>query len=110
MTQAVPLTLDVRPELRAGGEGAFPHPRGCGMTAPNPVPDEIGGLTRLLVLALLALARAGAADEACRIAARGWFLLRHQHPREAERLTAALHTLTREVKFDPPNQGEIGHE
>ncbi|MGC8477829.1 MAG: hypothetical protein ACP5NP_15875 [Acetobacteraceae bacterium] len=77
------------------------------MTAPHPAPDEIGGLTRLLVLALLALARAGAADEACHIAARGWSLLRHQHPREAERLTAALHTLTREVRFYPPNQGEV---
>ena len=109
MTQAVPLTLDVRPELRAGGEGAFPHPRGCGMTAPNPVPDEIGGLTRLLVLALLALARAGAADEACRIAARGWFLLRHQHPREAERLTALLHTLTRQGASVPSQQGDLAN-
>ena len=77
------------------------------MTAPDAVPDEIGGLTRLLVLALLALARAGAADEASRIAGRGWSLLRHQHPREAERLTAALHTLTREVRFYSPNQGEV---
>ena len=80
------------------------------MTAPNAAPDEIGGLNRLLVLALLALAGAGAADEACRIAARGWSLLRHQHPREAGRLTAALHTLTREVRFEPPNQGETSHE
>jgi len=80
------------------------------MTAPDAVPGEVRGLTRLLVQALLALGRAGAADEACRIAARGWSLLRHQHPREAERMTAALHTLTREVRFDPPNQGETGHE
>ncbi len=80
------------------------------MTMPNAAREEIGGLNRLLVLALLALARAGAADEACRIAARGWSLLRHQHPREAERLTAVLHTLTREVRFKPPKQGETGHE
>ena len=80
------------------------------MTATDAARDEISGLNRLLVLALLALARAGAADDACRIAARGWSLLRHQHPREAGRLTAALHTLTREVRCDPPNQGETGHE
>ena len=90
----------------AGGEGAFPHPRGCGMTAPDTVADQVGDLNRLLVLALLALARAGAGDEACRIAARGWSLLRHHHAREAERLTATLHALTREVRFDPPNQPE----
>jgi len=80
------------------------------MTAPNAAPDEIGGLNRLLVLALLALARAGAADDACRIAARGWSLLRRQHPREAERLTAALHTLTHGVRLDPPNKGDTDHE
>ena len=80
------------------------------MTTPDAVTDEIGGLNHLLVLALLALARAGAAEEACRIAARGWSLLRHRHAREAERLTAALHTLTREVRFGPPNQGDTDHE
>jgi hypothetical protein len=94
----------------AGGEGAFPHPRGRGMTAPDAVVDQVGGLNRLLVLALLALARAGAADEACRIAARGWSLLRHRHAREAERLTATLHTLTREVRLDPPNEGDTDHD
>ena len=72
------------------------------MTASDAVVEQIGGLNRLLVLALLALARAGAADEACRIAARGWSLLRHHHAREAERLTATLHTLTREVGWIPP--------
>ncbi len=80
------------------------------MTAPDAGADEIGGLNRLLVLALLALARAGAAEEACRIAGRGWSLLRHRHAREAERLTAALHTLAREVRLDPPNQGDTDHE
>ena len=74
------------------------------MTAPDAVADQIGGLNRLLVLALLALARAGATDEACRIAARGWSLLRHHHAREAERLTATLHTLTREVRLNLPTK------
>ena len=80
------------------------------MTMPNAAREEIGGLNRLLVLALLALARAGSADDACRIAARAWSLLRHHNAREAERLTAVLHTLTREVRFEPPSQGETGHE
>ena len=80
------------------------------MTASDAVVEQIGGLNRLLVLALLALARAGAADEACRIAARGWSLLRHHHAREAEQLTATLHTLTREVRLDPPNQGDTEHD
>ncbi|MGH7042614.1 MAG: hypothetical protein ACREFY_10845 [Acetobacteraceae bacterium] len=76
------------------------------MTTPAIVADDVGALNRLLVLALLALARAGAAEDACRIAARGWSLLRHHHAREADRLTAALHTLAREARFDPPNQGD----
>ncbi len=80
------------------------------MTATDAATDDIGDLNRLLVVALLALARAGAAEEACRIAARGWSLLRHRHAREAERLTAALHTLAREARFDSPNRGETDHE
>ncbi|HTN11189.1 MAG TPA: hypothetical protein VL154_09470 [Acetobacteraceae bacterium] len=69
----------------------------------------IAGLNRLLVQALLALARAGAAEEACRIAARGWSLLRHHDAREAERLTAALHSLSNGVRLDLGNQGESRH-
>lgn len=72
------------------------------MTAPDAAGDELGGLNRLLIAALLALARAGPAEEACRIAARAWSLLRYHNPREAERLTAALHTLARQVRADPP--------
>lgn len=79
------------------------------MIASEVTGDEIGGLNRLLVLALLALARAGSAEEACRIAARAWSLLRHHHTREAERLTAVLHTLAREARLDPPNQGDTDH-
>jgi hypothetical protein len=69
----------------------------------------IAGLNRLLVQALLALARAGAAEEACRIAARGWSLLRHHDAREAERLTAALHSLSNGFRLDLGNQGESRH-
>lgn len=76
------------------------------MTAPTAAEDALGGLNRLLVDALLALAQAGAADEAWRIAARGWSLLRHHNAREAERLTAALHTLTCQGN-SVPLQGEM---
>jgi hypothetical protein len=71
--------------------------------------DDLAGLNRLLVTALLALADAGRAEEACRIAARGWSRLRRRHPREAERLTAALHTLARQGTSVPPTQGERTH-
>jgi hypothetical protein len=68
--------------------------------------DNLAGLNRLLVTALPALADAGGAEEACRIAARGWSLLRRRHPREAERLTAALHTQARQGTPVPPTQGD----
>lgn len=54
-------------------------------------------LNRLFTAALLALAESGEADRACRLAAQGWSVLRHDNPREAERLTAALHRLARDV-------------
>ena len=80
------------------------------MTAPDLPGGAVGDLNRLLVVALLALARAGAAEEACRIAAHAWSLLRHHHAREAERLTAALHTLARDARIIPLNQGDIDHD
>lgn len=64
--------------------------------------EEIRPLNCLLVQALLALARAGEAEQASRIAAQGWSLLRHRDPREAERLSAALHTLTRGLRVPSP--------
>jgi hypothetical protein len=77
------------------------------MTIPPAVEDDVGGLNRLLIAALLALAQAGAGEEACRIAARAWSQLRHRNPREAERLTAVLHTLTRPGQFVPSHQGDL---
>ena len=74
------------------------------MTAPDSAGDELGSLNRLLIAALLALARAGPAEEACRIAARAWSVLRHHNAREAARLTGALHTLTPLVRSDPSNK------
>ncbi len=79
------------------------------MTDGQAGPAPIAGLNRLLVQALLALARAGEGEQACRIAARGWSLLRQHDAREAERLTAALHSLSNGVRLDITNQGEITH-
>lgn len=53
----------------------------------------LAALNKLFIRALLALKEAGRAEAACRLAAEGWLVLRHPRPREAERLTAALHAL-----------------
>jgi uncharacterized protein (DUF2249 family) len=45
--------------------------------------------------ALVALARAGAAEEACRLAAATWAKVRRDQPQVAVRLTALLHRLVR---------------
>ena len=51
----------------------------------------------LLLQAAAALARAGDADRACRIAAAAWAALREARPDLAARVTAALHGLARRV-------------
>lgn len=50
-------------------------------------------LNREFMRALQALKDAGEADLACRIAARGWLALLHDHPVEARRLETLLHRL-----------------
>jgi hypothetical protein len=72
-------------------------------------PPPLAALNRLFVQALLALARAGEAEQACRIAASGWSLLHHHDAREAERLTAALHSLSHGARLDLPQHGESHH-
>jgi len=57
-------------------------------------PDTIAALNRLFIQALLAMGDAGEIDAACRLAAQGWSMLRHDHPREAERLNGVMHNLT----------------
>lgn len=57
--------------------------------------DTVATINRLFVTALTALARAGEAEQACRLAASGWWALRDDNAREAERLNAALHGLVR---------------
>ncbi len=57
--------------------------------------DTLSRLNGLFTQAVLALAQAGEADAACRLAARGYALLRHDHEHDARRLDATLHRLVR---------------
>lgn len=59
--------------------------------------QDLSAINRLFIAALVGLAEAGDAERACRLAAQGWSALRHSNAREAERLTAALHRLTRNL-------------
>ncbi|MGH7100897.1 MAG: hypothetical protein ACREFJ_00745 [Acetobacteraceae bacterium] len=79
------------------------------MSMPIAIGDDVAQLNRVFSEALLALARRGAAEDSCRLAARGWSMLRHHHPREAERLTALLHALARDTDPIHP-QGDCNHE
>jgi uncharacterized protein (DUF2249 family) len=54
-------------------------------------------LLSLLLQGAAALARAGGADRACRLAASAWAALREPRPDLAVKVTAALHGLTRKV-------------
>ncbi|MGH7089076.1 MAG: hypothetical protein ACREFQ_09270, partial [Stellaceae bacterium] len=56
--------------------------------------ELLGRLDTLLRRALIALAKAGESDGACRLAAEAWSALRHERPHEAERYTGLLHRLT----------------
>lgn len=72
------------------------------MPAPNsstaPAADAaLAKLNRLFVQALIQIGKCGDADDidaACRLAAQGWSALRHDWPREAERLNGVMHSLT----------------
>jgi uncharacterized protein (DUF2249 family) len=57
--------------------------------------NTVAALNRLLADALVALGRAGQPDAANRIAGRAWSALRHDHPREAERLNNLMHGLAK---------------
>lgn len=57
--------------------------------------DAVRPLNRLFIQALKALRDKGEGDLACRLAAQAWLVLRDGEADEADRLTAALHVLTR---------------
>ncbi|MFN8188471.1 MAG: DUF2249 domain-containing protein [Gaiellales bacterium] len=63
------------------------------MTA-APTEEAFEQLGRLLDQAVRALGDAGERDAACRLAAKGWWLVRDPAPRAARRLNATLHYLT----------------
>ena len=74
------------------------------MTAPDQ--DElITELTAVLAKSLRALGKAGQPDEASRLGATGWSLLRHEHPREAEKINGTMHYLARLP--GSPSSGEL---
>jgi hypothetical protein len=58
------------------------------------IPDRLASLNHLFMQALLRMGDAGEIDAACRLAAQGWSLLRHDRPKEAERLNGVMHNLT----------------
>lgn len=68
--------------------------------------DALAELNKILIRALTALGAAGEDDQACRLGASAWSVLRHEYPREAQRLNALLHALTRTThKVDPTENG-----
>lgn len=74
------------------------------MTAPDQ--DElITELTAVLAKSLRALGKAGQPDEASRLGATGWSLLRHDQPREAEKINGTMHYLARLP--GSPSSGEL---
>jgi len=70
---------------------------------PEAESTPVAVLNRLFITALVALAKSGNAEQACRLAAEGWSKLRRDLPHEAERLNAALHGL---VHFRSSSQTE----
>lgn len=64
--------------------------------------DPQATVLSLLLQATGALARAGDADRACRIAAAAWAALRETRPDLAAKVTTALHGLVRRVDAKPP--------
>ncbi|QIA27399.1 hypothetical protein DYI95_007500 [Thermaerobacter sp. PB12/4term] len=72
------------------GSGRVP----AGPALPSREVPAVPSLVRLFVQALRELAAAGEPERACMMAAQAWSLLRHDFPREAQRLNGLLHALT----------------
>jgi hypothetical protein len=62
--------------------------------------DDITALNLLFIETLKRLGEAGETDAACRLAAQGWSLLRHDRPKEAQRLNGVLHYLTHPARLE----------
>ncbi|MGI8449146.1 MAG: DUF2249 domain-containing protein, partial [Streptosporangiaceae bacterium] len=74
----------------------------------SPAGDSQAAVLLLLLQAATALARAGQANRACRLAASAWAALREPRPDLAVRVTAALHGLTRGLDGEPAQAGAPG--
>ncbi len=77
-------------------------------SAASQAEDPQATVVSLLLQAAAALARAGEADRACKIAASAWAALRQARPDLAVRVTAVLHGLARRVGEGPG--GPVGGE
>lgn len=62
--------------------------------------DIIRDLNLIFIQTLKCLGEAGETDAACKLAARGWSLLRQDQPADAQRLNGVLHFLTHPVNLD----------
>lgn len=101
------------------GQGA-PHGAATGAPAAgNGDPGTTTALADLLMRGLRGLGDAGQPDQASRLAASAWSLLRADHPRLADRLNGLLHYLNRPprdpagpapVDDQPPGQHRDGRE
>ena len=90
----------------AGHQQAHDHaaaPAAAGQAA-----DPQATVVSLFLQAAAALARAGEADRACKIAASAWAALRDARPDLAVKVTAALHGLARRVGEGPDRRGDRG--
>jgi uncharacterized protein (DUF2249 family)/iron-sulfur cluster repair protein YtfE (RIC family) len=84
-----------------GGEREQPGDHAPALSAVSQAEDSLGTVVSLLLQAATALARAGEADRACRIAASAWAALRDDRSDLAAKVTAALHGLARRVEDGP---------
>lgn len=57
--------------------------------------EVVDETTQILVKALRALGQAGHPDAASRLGAKAWWVLKEQHPRQAEHVNGVLHFLAR---------------
>jgi hypothetical protein len=73
-----------------------PHERAPAMTSDPGSPDQaLAQLTDLFCRGVRALARAGQPDEANRLAARAWWVLRETSPAGAEHVNGVMHFIAR---------------
>ncbi len=96
------------PELLAGMHRRTRQAAQASPAEAAPAADPQATVLSLLLQAATALARAGQADRACRLAAAAWAALREPRPDLAVKVTAALHGLARHAGGAPAQAGPAG--